>query len=79
MQSVQDDWLPSESGFSGGGTLRQNLDVPLNGFGTTGVSDLRVGGPGGQLAAVGGKRAILLLDLDHPWQPLLSLKFPGSW
>jgi WD40 repeat protein len=40
---------------------------------------IQVGGPGGQLAAIGGKRQVLLLDLDNPYQALLSLKFPGKF
>jgi len=73
----QDAWLPDEGAAVAETNVRSNLVVPLAGLAN--VSDIRVGGPGGQLAAIGGKRTVLLLDLDHPSQPLLSLKCSGNW
>jgi WD40 repeat protein len=64
------DWQPL-----GGSTMRMNLNVPLSSYASS-VSDIRVGGPSAQLAAVGGRRVVMLFDLDHPWQPLLSLRPP---
>ena len=44
------DWQPL-----GGSTMRMNLNVPLSSYASS-VSDIRVGGPSAQLAAVGGRR-----------------------
>jgi hypothetical protein len=81
MANVVDEWLPSPEGRAanwGGGTLRQNLEVPLADMALS-VSDFVIGGPGGQLAAIAGRHAILVLDLDNPWQPISKLSFPAKW
>jgi len=63
-QSISDSWEDKSSEVP--------LDMPNR-------SDISIGGPGGQLAAVGGKRSIFVMDLDNLWQSPVALAFPGNW